>query len=476
MLFYDREKELKELHKMNGIADKKSVLCVITGVRRVGKTELIKKFFANNKGVYFYADSTKNSQQLLQDFSVTLVSSFNLEKSIKPDSWEDFLRILFESAENKKAVVAFDEFQRFSDIFPGFVQQMQKYFDLNQNKSKLFLIVSGSSIGLLKKMFFEQKAPLFGRAHNTLYLKPFSIKTVLKILEGFGISSIEKQIEFFAFFGGMPKFYVLIRDRKIKNIEQALDELVFSDNAPLRKEVQNIITEEFGKEVISYYGILTAIALGKTKANEIADFIQIKETSLTPYFYDLTELLEAVKKEVPVIEPEFKKSKKARYFLKDNFFRFWFKFVYRNRNKYEIGNYAPIKENLKKEFNAFVGIAFEEICKQAVTELSKKDEFFSFDKIGRWWHKDKEIDIIALNTNTKKINFIECKWQNSKIKLKELIELEEKSRFVEWNKKNRVEGFAFFSKKGFEQKALNYTKHKKNWKLYSLKDLKKMLN
>jgi len=50
-----------------------------------------------------------------------------------------------------------------------------------------------------------------------------------------------------------------------------------------------------------------------------------------------------------------------------------------------------------KTFNRHLGFIFEKIC----TELLFYIRPIEFNKIGKWWHKDKEIDIFALNEKTK---------------------------------------------------------------------------
>jgi AAA+ ATPase superfamily predicted ATPase len=72
-----------------------------------------------------------------------------------------------------------------------------------------------------------------------------------------------------------------------------------------------------------------------------------------------------------------------------------------------------------------------------------------FTKIGRWWHKDKEIDVVALNDATKEILFVECKWKNLSRRQAEVVlgELSEKSRHVDWNNAARMEYFGIIGKR-----------------------------
>ncbi|HJH27411.1 MAG TPA: hypothetical protein C5S37_11790 [Methanophagales archaeon] len=72
-----------------------------------------------------------------------------------------------------------------------------------------------------------------------------------------------------------------------------------------------------------------------------------------------------------------------------------------------------------------------------------------FTKLGRWWHKDKEIDLVALNEETKEIAFVEVKRSDFGIKeaRRILSELKEKAEFVDWNKGERHEYFGVIGKR-----------------------------
>ena len=97
---------------------------------------------------------------------------------------------------------------------------------------------------------------------------------------------------------------------------------------------------------------------------------------------------------------------------------------------------------------------------------------FSFTKIGKWWHKDKEIDIVALNDYTKEILFAECKWKDNVNPKKIIKDLIEKSQYVEWHNEGRKEYFAIFAK-SFKEKIEEYDGYKVY--CYDLRDLEKVL-
>ncbi len=136
------------------------------------------------------------------------------------------------------------------------------------------------------------------------------------------------------------------------------------------------------------------------------------------------------------------------YFIHEPFFNFWFRFIYSNRIDLEANRQNEVLDVIKKDFSVYCGHLFEVL----VMELMLRKEILCderFTKIGRWWHKENEIDIVALNDDTKEILFCECKWRSlSSNNTSEILEkLKEKSKFVEWNNNIRKECFCIVAKK-----------------------------
>jgi len=115
------------------------------------------------------------------------------------------------------------------------------------------------------------------------------------------------------------------------------------------------------------------------------------------------------------------KSRKRLYFIEDNFFNFWFRFIYSHLEYIET-NSIELLTIIKKEFNSYIDFVFEQISKQFLIEK----RHFNFSKIGRQWEKipkapkgqnTYEIDLVAFNEETQEIRFYECKWKDLKLKM-----------------------------------------------------------
>ncbi len=147
---------------------------VITGKRWVGKTELIKQLSRGRKLVYLFVDSNKSIDILMSGFDRILKDSLGLPEYIQLDDPDKFLQFI--TTYEKDLVLAIDEFQRFQKISPSFITLLQRYWDMKPDNCGLYLLISGSSVGMIKKIFIQERAPLFKRADNIMTLKPFGVR------------------------------------------------------------------------------------------------------------------------------------------------------------------------------------------------------------------------------------------------------------------------------------------------------------
>ncbi len=95
-----------------------------------------------------------------------------------------------------------------------------------------------------------------------------------------------------------------------------------------------------------------------------------------------------------------------------------------------------------------------------------------FTRWGRWWNRENEIDVVALDNDSHDILFCECKWQNRKIGVDVIKLLLDKSLLVNWFNGVRKEHYAVVSKAGFTKNAVGFAKDK-GVMLFDLKDMEK---
>lgn len=407
--FVDRQDELQALNGL--LTKKKAALVLLYGRRRVGKTRLIQEFMKDKHGLYFYVPNAEEKTILAEFSRVVEIEFFEGFRFV---DFASFMEYLVKKC-GANGVVAFDEFQRLTNI-DGAISMLQKYWDEKLSKTKCLLILSGSSIGSIRRVALRGDAPLYGRRTATMKIEPLKY---LDMFEWFKKYSAEELVTIYGSFGGTPAYLEHI-DNNL-TVEENIVEKILSKRSPLHDEPEMLLMEEI-RAPQRYMDILSVIALGKNTISEIADATGLSRENATTYLKTL-EILDLIERVTPVTEPE---AKRGLYRMRDPFFSFWFGFVRPNKRQLELGLEKNVWHNVREEFKAHLGRIFEDVCAEVLVEMTKQNLLpVQVEKIGKWWWKETEIDIVGLESKGKKALAIEAKltelnYQEAKRLLSEL--------------------------------------------------------
>ena len=438
MDFIGRAHELrilnKEYSKMNSFA-------LITGRRRVGKTRLIKEFIGDRSALYFLA-TEQSERPMLNDFS-DAISKYSGKVQGEYRNWRDAFSAFAGSKAGKKILII-DEFQNMVKLNKAFLSIFQEIWDGSLSSEELMLIVCGSHISVMESLDKDSGSPLYGRFTRHITLQPLSFKEVYD-----GRNYIEA-VESYAVLGGVPRYMELFDDIPLReNIEIN----VMDPSSTMFDDPRVLLGHEV-KEPASYTSIIKAIAAGNRKISSISSALEIPATTLNPYLKRLIEI-RMVRRTVPITENDPEKSKLGLYSVDDMYTSFWFRFVYPYYSELSLGNTKWAMSEFDRHFaEDHVSFVFESICRDSVRDLEDLIGFIP-TKIGSYWKKDMEIDILALNTQEKKAFAAECKYHKNKpVSHHILNELEGKCASVKELEDYTVV-FGLFSVSGFDSRLMN---------------------
>lgn len=448
MKFINREQELELLNEEYNHSE--SSFVIIYGRRRTGKTTLINQFLKNKKSLYFFADTQNENGQInrLKSLVAELLQDKFLEKA-RIDSWDSIFEYFVEKIdESEKVIIAIDEFQNLVKSNKNFSSIFQRIYDtLLQKKKNIMIILCGSLISMMYSETLAYSSPLYGRRTSQIKLKEIDFKYYNQFYVG--LNNIEL-IKYYSVTGGIPKY--IEQFNKSKSLYSSIKKEILNKNKFLYYEPRFLLRDEVS-DVSTYFSILTVIAEGNHKIGRISSKLAVQAHSLTPYLRKLIDL-DLVEKQVPITESNPEKSRKGLYFIKDNFLRFWFRFIFPFQSYLELNESKYVEERIADEFDYHVSYVFEELSRKFIYSMSIP---FIIQKCGRWWNKDNEIDVVALSNNNE-ILFGECKWSKKHVGLSILKKLKEKSLEVKWGTNTRKEFFCLFSKSGFSKELIELSK------------------
>jgi AAA+ ATPase superfamily predicted ATPase len=392
MKFYDREEELNLLETTRERSTTGSKMIFVVGRRRIGKTSLVLKAFENQKSLYFFV-ARKSEILLCYEYTDEIERVTGKKVIGEFTTFGRLFEYLLDYSHENPITVIIDEFQEFYQVNRSVYSDIQNLWDRYRAKSRMNLVLCGSVYSLMKKIFEDAKEPLFGRANEKISLKPFTIDIITRICTDHSPDmKASDLLAFYAITGGIAKYTELFADKECFTTEKMLNE-IFRENSLLLEEGKNILIEEFGRDYLTYFSILSLIASSKTSRGEIESVLQ----------KDIGGFLERLEKDYYVIgtvRPVFSRpgQRALKYFINDHFLAFWFRFIYKYRSAVEIGNLNYVKQIVKRDFPAYSGPYLEKLFREKLA-LSGQ-----FNRIGRYWNRkgDVEIDIIAVNDDQKK--------------------------------------------------------------------------
>lgn len=443
-----RESELRELQARYDSG--RFEMIPVFGRRRVGKTTILKEFIKGKNGVYFSA--TRGSLKANISKLASKVLGTSVQVNMTP---EDLFEEIRSRSADERYVLIIDEYPNLVRKNDHFTDILQEFIDDNEDSSKLFLILCGSSVSIMRHQVLSSKSPIYGRRTGQLEVLPMDIWDSMKMLKGFGTKDM---MSIYGMVGGIP-LYLKMFDPSL-SIDENVKRLFFEDSSFFKNEHEFVLMEEFDNP-FTYYSILEAMSRGMTKLSDIATYCLLDDSTAHKH---LTALLSTsfVERIVPVDNPN---GKIALYRISDNFLRFQFGRVLPVVDYYDPENPSDTVSKVMKGLETDMGPVFEQVCGQHLRAIHK-------GRIGRWWgsdpstHSKEEIDLVLTRIEDGRIMgwFAECKYRNEKPGMDVLEKLRHRASLVKGYDERRL---VMYSRTGFTENLMGSDQAE----LYSLEDI-----
>lgn len=407
MKFFDRTEEIASLREVRGLAKGNAQFTVVTGRRRIGKTSLVWKAYEDEPFLYFFV-ARKAEGDLCEDYQNEMESKLGIPTMGRAERFADVFEYLMKLSMEHPITLFIDEFQEFFRVNKSVYSDMQRIWDMYSPKARINLVVCGSIYSMMTKIFKDKKEPLYNRQTRFMTVRPFAPAVLKDILAEYNPGNkAEDLLALYSFTGGVAKYVQLLVDAGATTKSKMLRQIIKADSIFLG-EGKAILIEEFGKDYGIYFSILSAIARGKTSRSEIENVVG---REIGGYLTKLEKEYELIAKKQPLFEKS--SIKNVRYMIEDNFFTFWFRFIYKYNYMLEIENYESVRTIIDRDYETFSGLMLERYFRRVLVERK------AYTRIGGWWDRkgENEIDIVAENELDNRATFFEVKRKTENIDL-----------------------------------------------------------
>ena len=463
MEFVGRQRELQTLESF--YRSPEAGLLILYGRRRIGKTRLITHFLENHKENpnFFWVATTHSEAFQLRDFSQAIMRH---DPRMTGPPTEDFTFPGWEAAlehmadvvelEDRPHLVILDEFTYLLRNEPAISSVFQKVWDHRLSGiSQLKLILTGSLIGMLARQVFSYQAPLYGRATSQIRLRPLPYAAIQEL---FPERSADERVAIFGVTGGVPAYLELFT--RTKDFISGLSDQCLAPGSIMLTDPAVILYEQL-QEPQTYESILSAIASGFHQWSDIAKMAGVTETALGHYLKVLQEL-EFIEKRDPVLaEPT---SKRGRYYVNDNFLRFYYRFIVPQLSAIERGYQEATATKIQAELRAFLGThVFEELCREWIWAAAMSSHLdFVPEEVGSYWRryrgKGVQLDVVAAAPREKRLLIGEAKWSRKPVSRRVLTDLVQRSQRMPQVAEGWQTHYVLFAREGFTDALEEYAK------------------
>lgn len=346
-------------------------LIAIYGRRRVGKTYLVRTFYAEQLCFELTGIRDATRAQQLAMFARAMEPHVGQRIATPPD-WPSAFQALARLLEGQRwdgarKVIFFDELPWLASRRSGFLAALDHFWNSWASRQQnLIVVVCGSAASWMIQKVLHDKGGLHNRVTRTLALYPFRLHEAEAFLKHRGVTLDRKQIlELYMALGGIP--YYLDYVRRGRSAAQTIDALFFAGQAPLRDEFDKLYAALFEQHE-RHIKVIRALA---KKQSGLTRNQLVRATQL-PTGGSLSTILAELETTGFILQtvPFAKTSRDSVYRLVDEYSLFFLRWVDGKRSAAnEVG--AWLRDRLTPAGQAWGGYAFENVCLTHVSCLKR---------------------------------------------------------------------------------------------------------
>lgn len=305
--FFNYEKELNSF--VNTIKDERSKIVIIKGLRRTGKSSLLRVGLKLSAKPYILIDPRELTAISRKAFEAKFIDKLYAKKFLHEKILDRIKSIeygvhidlkakedIWDILKNKSIVIAVDEVQMLNGT------GVDAFFAAIYDNTPCKIVFTGSEVGVLDRFIGKDnpRAPLFGRAYTEIMMTPLSEEKAMEFLKkGFmenGISIEESMLRMAVErLDGIIGWLTLFGYEALKKEpEDALDDVIQKGSKLAFSEFEGFLERRYqAKE--RYLAIVEGLSLRPMKWSEIKDFLFVKlkekiaDNQISNYLNNLVE-------------------------------------------------------------------------------------------------------------------------------------------------------------------------------------------
>ena len=434
-----------------------SQILVVYGQKGIGKTRLLQDF-TKDKPAFFYECRECSEREQQYQWGQELGN-----KKIRVLKFPTYQELLEASCQKKggKMVLGIDEFQYIIKSSDVFMDALVSFVNNTWAKREVLVVLISSSTSWVENSMVKKIGEAAFELSGLLKIRELEFYQLREIFPGY---SMEDSIILYGILGGAPSLWQFMSPDK--TLQDNICDQILSRTGGLRYECERLLSEEL-RELGVYNSILSALASGHHKLNDIYNHTGFSRAKISVYLKNLMEL-ELIEKVFSYDTDGRENVQKGVYRISNHFVHFYFTYLYANKNRLETSDASSFyQECIKPYIRYYTAPYFKKVCMDYMLKLgSAKQLPVYLSKYGEWVGKAGNIDIILQGEDGKTLIGY-CNFEKPMMTYEDY----EWLLFLASKAKVGADYIWLFSGGRFDEKLYLEEKVKKNLRLISLNDL-----
>lgn len=360
-MFVGRKEELMQLEGL--LAKETASLVVVRGRRRIGKSTLVQEFGKKFSSYFEFSglppEKMATAQDQREEFSRQLRRQAGIP-AVKGDDWGDLFWHLGQVTQKGRILILFDEISWMGGKDALFLGKLKNAWDQYFKKNpRLILVLCGSVSGWIDENILKSTGFL-GRISLELMLQELPLRDCVAFWgkNQERISSHEK-FKILCVVGGVPRYLEEIKPSL--SAEENIRLLCFVEGGILVHEFDHIFSDLFSRRAPIYKKIVSALVKGAQIREQLLKNLRVDKGGVITHYLEDLENAGFICRDRVWHFKEKSPSKLSRYRLKDNYLRFYLKYIEPNRESIRRGRLSCPSLGVLPQWEAIIGYQFENL-------------------------------------------------------------------------------------------------------------------
>lgn len=345
------------------------------------------RIYLQDKKHFYYRARQASAQEQYRQMAAEVEQTYDV-KLQKGTYNEIFNRI--KSGDATKLVVVIDEFQYLVKKAPEFMDSLIKLRDKRLYPGPVQIILASSDVAWVEQELAVCLGERVKKIKETIKLQDL---TFLDLVRAYPENTVSEVVQIYGVIGGVSS-YVSRWNPKV-DVRTNICRNVLSPYGWLHHEAERYISLRL-RELAVYETILSAIAAGNRKLNDLYHLTGFSRAKISVYLRNLMEM-DVIEKADSFETGGDRNTQKGLYQIRDHYINFWFRFIYPHLSDlYLLKPEEFYDRYIAPDIDEYMNRYFVQVCMEYMELMNRVGKLpLQVTKLGTWIGKQGTADIVA---------------------------------------------------------------------------------